>query len=146
MFKYDNNCYNGDIEEMIVATELIKNNIDVCKSLMNNRMYDFIIVSNGGNGKLYKIQVKSSNTFDGEKIVFNLKTTRLIQGKWIYKTYQNGEIDYLFCVNNITSDVFIFEPNDFINRTSITLRYDNTNKDNYYKNYLLSININKIRV
>ena len=27
MFKYENNCYNSDIGEMIVATELIKNNI-----------------------------------------------------------------------------------------------------------------------
>ena len=38
MFKYENNCYNGDIGELIVATELVKNNIDVCKSLMNNNI------------------------------------------------------------------------------------------------------------
>ena len=32
----NNTCFNGDVGEMIVATELIKNGIDVCKSLMNN--------------------------------------------------------------------------------------------------------------
>lgn len=147
MFKYENNCYNGDIGELIVATELVKNNIDVCKSLMNNKMYDFIMVTNGGSGNTYKIQVKSSNTFDDKMVVFNLKTTRLVKGKWIYNTYKENDIDYLFCVNNKTSDVFLLEPSDFINRTQITFRYDKRiHNSYYYEDYLLQNNLDKIGV
>ncbi len=147
MFKYENNCYNGDIGELIVATELVKNNIDVCKSLMNNKMYDFIMVANGGSGNTYKIQVKSSNTFNDKMVVFNLKTTRLVKGKWIYNTYKENDIDYLFCVNNKTSDVFLLEPSDFINRTQITFRYDKRiHNSYYYEDYLLQNNLDKIGV
>jgi len=147
MFKYENNCYNGDIGELIVATELVKNNIDVCKSLMNNKMYDFIMVTNGGSGNTYKIQVKSSNTFNDKMVVFNLKTTRLVKGKWIYNTYKENDIDYLFCVNNKTSDVFLLEPSDFINRTQITFRYDKRiHNSYYYEDYLLQNNLDKIGV
>ena len=146
MFIYENNCYNGDIGELIVATELVKNNIDVCKSLMNNKMYDFVIITDGGFGKIFKKQVKSSNTYNNETVTFNLKTTRLIQGKWIYKTYQENDIDYLFCVNNITSDIFLLEQKDFVNRTSITFRYDRRNHNsNYFEDYLLQNNINKLK-
>ena len=147
MFIYENNCYNGDIGELIVATELVKNNIDVCKSLMNNKMYDFIMVTNGGFGNTYKIQVKSSNTFDNKMVAFNLKTTRLIKGKWIYNTYKENDIDYLFCVNNKTSDIFLLKPSDFINRTQITFRYDKRiHNSHYYEDYLLQNNLDKIGV
>ena len=145
MFQYENNCYNGDIGELIVATELVKNNIDVCKSLMNNKIYDFIIITNGGMGKTYKIQVKSSNTFNNKFVSFNLKATRLIKGKWVYKTYQENDIDYLFCVNNKTSDVFLLEPKDFINKTMVTFRYDKPAKQSkYFEDYLLKNTINKL--
>ena len=145
----NNTCFNGDVGEMIVATELIKNGIDVCKSLMNNKMYDFIIIGNNGFGNPKKIQVKSSTTFNGDKVTFTLKTTRLIQGKWIYKTYQEGDVDYLFCVNNQTNDVFLLEPKDFIGKTTFSIRYTpsnstNTSISNYYKDYILDNNINKL--
>lgn len=141
MFKYENNCYNGDVGEIIVASELIQNNFDVCKSLMNNKKYDFIIVS--PNGKTYKIQVKATNTFDGKIAKFNLKTTRLIKGKWIYKTYDDDYIDYLFLVNNKTSDIFLLLKDEFKNRTGFNIRYDKcNNKTNYYEKFLLKNRIN----
>lgn len=130
------NCYNGDVGEIIVASELIQNNFDVCKSLMNNKKYDFIIVS--PNGKPYKIQVKATNTFDGKVAKFNLKTTRLIKGRWIYRTYNDDSIDYLFLVNNKTSDIFLLLKNEFKNKTGFNIRYDKCNsKSNYYENFLL---------
>lgn len=141
MFIYENNCYNGDIGELIVATELVKNNIDVCKSLMNNKIYDFVIVNS--KYKTYKIQIKSSNTFDNKKIQFNLKSTRLIKGKWIYKTYQDDIIDFLFCVNNKTNDIFLLLPKEFKNKTMITFRYDKKIKNtNYFEDFLLKNRIN----
>ena len=112
-------------------------------------MYDFIIIGNNGLGSPKKIQVKSSTTFNGEKVTFTLKTTRLIQGKWIYRTYQEGDVDYLFCVNNQTNDVFLLEPNDFIGKTAFSIRYTPSNSTNttiskYYEDYILSNNIDKL--
>lgn len=134
--EYKNTCYNGDIGELIVATELVKNNIDVCKSLMNNKMYDYIIVNSKGN--MYKIQIKATNTFNGKKSTFNLKTTRLIKGKWIYKTYNDNDIDFLFCVNIKTNDIFLLSKNEFVNRTSISFRYDSkVSNTNFYEDFLL---------
>jgi len=132
----ENICYNNDAGKLIIETELIKKNIDVCKSIISNKTYDFIIVNS--KFKTYKIQIITSNAFNGKKVQFNLKTPRLIDGKVVYKTNQDDVINFLFCFNNKTGDIFLLTLPEFKNKTSITFRYDKelTSK-NCYKKYLL---------
>lgn len=89
----------GDIGEAVAQMKFIKNGCVVSKPLTNNARYDFIVeISN----KLYRVQVKTTDTVKDGKMEFATKTTNYSKGSWKSNAYSINEVDlfFFYCVEN----------------------------------------------
>ena len=89
----------GDIGESFAIAKFTRKNFIVSKPLSNNARYDLIVEI---NGKLYKVQVKSTNSIKNGKMSFATKTTNYNKGSWASIAYSPEEIDlfFLYCLSN----------------------------------------------
>ena len=76
--------------------------------------YDLIV---DYNGKLLRIQCKTSETNDGKTVSFNTAVTSM----FTRKRYTKEMVDYLFLYDMIEDRAFIVEPNE---KTEVTIRYE----------------------
>ncbi len=89
----------GDIGESLAIANFTKNGLVVSKPLSNSVRYDLIIDC---NGKLYKVQVKTTNAIKDGKMTFATKTTNYTKGSWSSNSYSKEEVDlfFLYCIEN----------------------------------------------
>lgn len=88
----------------------------------DNCSYDFIADI---NHKLYKVQVKSSSRFDGKKMIWGLKKTRINRGKNIITKYSEDEVDLYALYSSETNDVYLV-PFEECAACAITIRISGT--------------------
>lgn len=98
----------GDIGESVAIAAFTKAGLVVSKPLSNNAKYDLIIEL---NNKLYKVQVKSTNSIKNDKMYFATKTTNYSKGSWSSNTYTKEDVDifFLYCLENDWAGLFFIE-------------------------------------
>lgn len=113
----------GDIGESIALTKFLKNDCVVSKPVSNNARYDFVVEI---CGKLYKVQVKTTEHIKDGKMEFATKTTNYRKGSWESIRYSADEIDifFLYCLENDWCGLYFPEENQVL--TALTLRLEPT--------------------
>lgn len=119
-------------------------NVPVYVSFGDNEKADLVAEF---NGKLNKLQVKTSEKFEDGKFIISLKSSTIRnQVNYVHK-YDSSEIDY-FVVYNLESDTLLLLPiKEFENRASVSFRVPyvvtyNQNKSLNYEDYLFEKIIN----
>lgn len=101
----------GDIGEAMAIADFTKAGFVVSTPLSNNARYD-LIIDNGQ--KIYRVQVKTTESIKDDKMVFSTKTTNYSKGAWKATRYSTNEVDvfYLYCFENNWSGLYI--PDDVV--------------------------------
>lgn len=87
-----NTHFLGKITELQVAEAFLQRGFQVCQPLVSDSRYDFIVDI---NGRLLKIQVKTSHSEDDEAyIVFATSSSHTNTERTVNKSYSANEIDY----------------------------------------------------
>lgn len=87
-----NTHFLGKITELQVAEAFLQRGFQVCQPLVSDSRYDFIVDI---NGKLLKIQVKTSHPDDDKAyIVFATSSSHTNTERTVNKSYSANEIDY----------------------------------------------------
>lgn len=96
------------------------------------------------NGKLNKIQVKTSLKAENGKMVFDLSTSTFHRKNGFRYTYTKADVDY-FALYNIKRDVILLIKQEDVPKTSIVIRYDGLNfiKSHHEKEYIIDNVLNK---
>lgn len=93
-----NTHFRGEITELQVAESFLKLGYQVCKPLVSDSRYDFIVDI---DHNLYRIQVKTASlSEDGDWIEFRTQSSHTNTKKTIYHTYSEKDIDYFATVYN----------------------------------------------
>ena len=110
----------GNIGESVAISSFVKYGIPVYIPFGDNERADLIAEF---NGKLNKIQVKTSVKADGGKIQFDLTTNTSHRKNGNRHKYTYEEVDYFFCYNIERDKAFLIEvKNEPI--TGICIRYE----------------------
>lgn len=98
----------GDVGEQYAALMFSKKNCVVSKPLTNNARYDLVVEI---NNKLYRVQVKSTESVKDGKMIFATKTTNYTKGSWSSNHYSLNEVDmfFLYCQENDWCGLYIPE-------------------------------------
>lgn len=90
--------FQGEITELEVAESFLKLGYQVCKPLVSDSRYDFIVDI---NHNLYKIQVKSSSLSEEEDYIsFKTCSSHTNTKQTVYHSYSAEDIDYFATVYN----------------------------------------------
>ncbi len=117
----------GNKGEAAVLHQLTKFDYSVYVQFGDNEPADYITLK---NGKLTKIQVKTSNGND-ETVCFDLTSNYKIKGKIKKHKYTLDEVDYFLCYDINSDKIFCIKNNGKMN--AIMLRY-NKPKNGQIKN------------
>ena len=110
----------GDIGEAVCIAEFVKRDIRVYIPFSENSSTDLVA---DFNGKLNKIQIKTSEKLEDGKIKWKLCSTIIKNGKSTRHFYTEDEIDY-YCLYNIETSLCLLIPtSDIKNKTEITFTY-----------------------
>ena len=133
----------GNLTELLCISEFYKLGYTVCIPYGENNRYDFIADI---DGKLIRIQVKTSKSFDnGRSYNFSCQSSRTNGKRCVNKKYTESEIDY-FCT--MIEDVCCLIPiNECSTKKTIRVQESLNNQTthlNMVDDYKLSNQINKI--
>lgn len=93
-----NTHFQGEITELKVAESFLQLGYQVCKPLVSDSRYDFIV---DVNHQLYKIQVKTASlSDDGDYIEFKTQSTHTNTQRTVYHNYSAEDVDYFATVYN----------------------------------------------
>lgn len=93
-----NTHFQGEITELEVAQSFLKLGFQVCKPLVSDSRYDFIV---DVNHQLYRIQVKTSTlSLDEDYIEFKTQSTHTNTQGTVYHTYSAEDVDYFATMYN----------------------------------------------
>lgn len=128
----------GNIGEAKVLCKFVELGIPVYIPFGDNEKADLIAEF---NGKLNKIQVKTSEKVKDGKMIFSLVSSTLHRRNGVKHIYTNNEIDYFACYNIERDEIFLIKKEDAPNN-AITIRYESsknsqTKNINYYSSYLI---------
>lgn len=110
----------GNIGQAKVLCKFVQLGIPVYLPFGDNERADLIAEF---NGKLNRIQVKTSIKAEDGKMIFDLTSSTTHRSNGVKHKYTNIEIDYFACYN-ITRDRVFLIPVDEHLRGSITIRYE----------------------
>ena len=110
----------GNIGEAKVLCKFVELGIPVYIPFGDNEKADLIA---DFNGKLNKIQVKTSLKAEDGKMIFDLTSSTFHRKNGVNHIYTSDEIDYFACYN-ITRDKIFLIPVDEAPKTSINVRYE----------------------
>ena len=124
----------GNIGEIKTIAKFIELGIPVYLPFGYNEKSDLIAEF---NGKLNKIQVKTSLKAEEGKMIFSLVSSTIHRKNGVKHIYTNEEIDY-FALYNIERDsLMLVSVNDpDIPATSITIRYELPKGHNQFKIFM----------
>lgn len=119
----------GNIGEAAVLNKFVEMEIPVYIPFGDNESADLIAEF---NGKLNKIQVKTSESKELEYVV-SLRSSTIRHGKDYRKVYNENDIDY-FAVYNVYSKILVLLPiKEFANRVAIKINIVPRNTHNQHK-------------
>jgi len=131
----------GDIGETRVLAELIKRGYNVSIPFGHDAKYDLVVEV---DGKLKKVQVKTTASKGGKMRVQCRTISNIIKGKQIRVTYTKKDFDYMIVYDTVT-DACYNVPMDDVEQTidALWLRTEppkNGNRKNirWAKDYLLT--------
>ena len=122
----------GNLGEIKVISKFIEYDIPVYIPFGDCEKADLIAEF---NGKLNKIQVKTSIEAKNGKMKFNLSSCTFHRKNGVRHIYNKNEIDYFACYNIERDKVFLL-PIEFAPATSITIRFEQP-KNNQLKNVIM---------
>ena len=134
----------GNIGEAKVLVKFVELEVPVYTSFGDNEKSDMIA---DFNGKLNRIQCKTSKKFEGGKITFDLVSSTVHRTNGVKHKYNESEIDY-FALHNIDSDITLLVPISVLSeRTQVTFSIPykpNTNQHTAlnYEDYLFDKIVN----
>ena len=124
----------GNIGEAKVLSEFVRLGIPVYLPFGDNEKSDLIA---DFNGKLNRIQVKTSQKIDGDKIVFSLVSSTIHRKNGVKHIYTNNEIDYFALYNLERDKVYLISINEEnLPKTSITIKFSSPKTKNQFKVFL----------
>ena len=118
----------GNIGEAVAISSFVKYGIPIYLPFGDNEKADIIAEF---NGKLNKIQVKTSIKAKDGKMTFDLTSCTNHRSNGNRHKYTTEEIDYFFCYNVERDKTFLIKVSDEI--TTICIRYE-TPKNSQMKN------------
>jgi len=118
----------GNIGEAYALAKLVELGIPVYQQFGDNEPADYLIIV---SGKILKIQVKTSTTYDEKKVVFSLTSSTVHRKNGVRHKYTKQEVDAFICYDTHTSQLFIIKNTG--NMTSVSIRY-NKPKNNQLTN------------
>lgn len=93
-----NTHFQGEITELQVTEAFLKLGYQVCKPLVSDSRYDFIVDI---NHQLYRIQVKTASlSEEGDYIQFKTQSSHTNTQKTVYHSYSAEDVDYFATVYN----------------------------------------------
>ena len=93
-----NTHFQGEITELQVAEAFLAQGYQVCKPLVSDSRYDFIV---DVEHKLYRIQVKTSSlSAEGDYIEFKTASSHTNTKRTIYHSYSAEDIDFFATTHN----------------------------------------------
>ena len=97
----------GRLGEVEFERFCFSNGIPVSKACVEAYPYDYII---DVNNKLYKVQVKTTERYDGKKYHFSTRKTSLVHSKWKTTKYTSNDVDlyFLYCITTNKSFLMKF--------------------------------------
>lgn len=110
----------GNIGEIKVISKFIELGFPVYLPFGDNEKADLIAEF---NGKLNKIQVKTSIKAEDGKMIFSLVSSTLHRKNGVKHIYTSEEIDYFACYNIERDKIFLIPVNEAPS-TAITIRYE----------------------
>ena len=120
-----------------MAQAFLKLNYQVCKPLVSDSRYDFIVDI---NHKLYRIQVKTASlSADGDYIEFKTQSSHTNTQKTVYQSYSAEDVD--FFATYFDNQCYLI-PIDKIGSRSFRLRLKSTKNGqvkniNFAKDFIL---------
>lgn len=129
----------GNIGEAYALAKLVEMGIPVYQQFGDNEPADYIILVN--NVPL-KAQVKTSETYDGDKTIFDLTSSTVHRKNGVKHKYSKEEVDVFLCYDVKTKELFVIENTGEM--SAITIRYtkprnNQTKGINFYTDYVLCV-------
>lgn len=124
----------GNIGEAKVLSEFVRLGIPVYLPFGDNEKADLIAEF---NGKLNKIQVKSSQKIIEDKVKFSLVSSTMHRQNGVKHIYTENEIDY-FALYNLERDrVYLISINEeSLPKSEVTIRFNPPKTKNQFKTFL----------
>ena len=110
----------GNIGEAKILCKFVELGIPVYLPFGDNEKADLIA---DFNGKLNKIQIKTSIKAEDGKMIFDLTSSTVHRKNGEKHIYTKDEIDYFACYNIARDKIFLIPINEAPN-TAITIRYE----------------------
>ena len=129
----------GNVGEAYALAKLVEMGIPVYQQFGDNEPADYIILI---DNKPLKVQVKSSDTYDGDKVIFDLTSSTLHRKNGDKHKYSTNEVDLFICYDIQTRELFLVRNSG--DMSGITIRYtepkNNQQQDiNYSTNFSLCV-------
>lgn len=118
----------GNVGEAKVLAKLVELQIPVYVQFGDNEPADYLILV---DNRPYKVQVKTSTTFNGAITKFELTSSTAHRKKGYKHKYSKDEVDLFMCYDYCTGKIFIFE--NTIPKCLVIVRYAHP-KNNIVKN------------
>lgn len=124
----------GNIGEAKVLSELVRLGIPVYLPFGDNEKADLIAEF---NGKLNKIQVKSSQKIIEDKVKFSLVSSTMHRQNGVKHIYTENEIDYFALYNLERDKVYLVSINEEgLPKSEVTIRFNPPKTKNQFKTFL----------
>lgn len=129
----------GNIGEAYALAKLVEMGIPVYQQFGDNEPADYIILID--NVPL-KAQVKTSETYDGDKTIFDLTSSTMHRKNGVKHKYSKEEVDVFLCYDVKTKELFVVENTGEM--SGITIRYTKSKNNqtkgiNFYTDYTLCV-------
>lgn len=118
----------GNIGEAYALAKLVEMGIPIYQQFGDNEPADYLIIV---DGIVYKIQVKTSTTYDGKKTVFDLTSSTFHRKNGANHKYTKDEVDYFICYDAVTKQIFLVKNNG--NMSGIVIRYGECRQKKRYQ-------------
>ena len=109
----------GNIGEAKVLCKFVELGIPIYLPFGDNERSDLIA---DFNGKLNRIQVKTSIKAEDGKMIFDLTSSTMHRSNGVKHKYTTKEVDYFACYNIARDKIFLIPVDE--PRCSITIRYE----------------------
>lgn len=124
----------GNIGEAKVLSEFVRLGIPVYLPFGDNEKSDLIA---DFNGKLNRIQVKTSQKIENNKIIFNLVSSTMHRQNGVKHIYTEDEIDYFALYNLERDKVYLISiKEEGLPKTVITINFSLPKVKNQFKIFL----------
>ena len=124
----------GNIGEAKVLSEFVRLGIPVYLPFGDNEKADLIAEF---NGKLNKIQVKSSQKIIEDKVKFSLVSSTMHRQNGVKHIYTENEIDYFALYNLERDKVYLISINEEgLPKSEVTIRFNPPKNKNQFKTFL----------